>query len=123
MLYNTVHTNVRFADVSASSGVVSFRLTFLLSRRSFIVYLFIYLFILPFLPIEKRFTYDAEFKRKVILCAEQVGAHAAVRMLRMSEAIVRRWRGTKTNCFLARKVQCHILAQEEQDVLKLMPLL
>jgi DNA repair photolyase len=83
----------------------------------------VHLFLLPILPIEKRFTYDAEFKRKVILCAEQFGTHAAVRMLRMSETIVRRWRSTKTACFLSRKVQCHILTQEEQDALKLMPLL
>jgi hypothetical protein len=59
----------------------------------------VHLFLLPILPIEKRFTYDAEFKRKVILCAEQFGTHAAVRMLRMSETIVRRRRGTKTNLF------------------------
>ena len=83
------------------------------------MYLFFFLF---FLPIENRFTYEAEFKRKVILGAEQVGTDAAVKVSRKSEAVVRRWRGTK-NSFLTRNVQCHILAQEEQDVLKLMPLL
>lgn len=57
------------------------------------------LFLLPFSPIEKRFTYDAEFKRKVILCAEQVGTPAVVKMLGMSEAIVHRWRGTKNKLF------------------------
>jgi hypothetical protein len=44
-------------------------------------------------------------------------------MLRMSEAIARRWRDSKNKLFSARKVQCHTLAQEEQDVLKWMPLL
>jgi hypothetical protein len=29
--------------------------------------------------MEKRFTYDAAFKRKVILCAEEIGNHAAGR--------------------------------------------
>lgn len=84
--------------------------------------MYLFFFCFAFLPIEKRFTYEAEFKRKVILGAEQVGIDAAVKMSRKSEAVVRRWRGTK-NSFLARYVQCHILAQEEQDVLKLMPLL
>jgi hypothetical protein len=30
-----------------------------------------------FLPMEKHFTYAAAFKRKVILCAEKTGNHAA----------------------------------------------
>jgi hypothetical protein len=44
-------------------------------------------------------------------------------MLKMSEATVRRWCGTKNKLFSCKEIQCHILAQEEQDVLKLMPLL
>jgi hypothetical protein len=30
--------------------------------------------------MEKRFTYDAAFKRKVILCAEKIGNRAAGRL-------------------------------------------
>jgi hypothetical protein len=49
--------------------------------------------------MEERFTYDAAFKRKVILCAEKIGNPAAGRKYAVSEACVRHWRSIKTNLF------------------------
>jgi hypothetical protein len=50
--------------------------------------------------MEKRFAYDAAFKRKVILRAEKTGNHAAGRNHSVSEACVRHWRNTiKTKLF------------------------
>jgi hypothetical protein len=40
------------------------------------------------LPMEKRFTYDAAFKRKVILCAENIRNRAAAGKFTVSEACV-----------------------------------
>jgi hypothetical protein len=46
-----------------------------------------------FLSMEKRFTYDAAFKRKVIMCAEKIGSRAAGGKYTVSEArvLVRHW--------------------------------
>ena len=41
--------------------------------------------------MDKRYTYDAGFKRKVILCAEQFGNRAAGKHFSVNEANVRRW--------------------------------
>jgi hypothetical protein len=54
-----------------------------------------------FLPLEKCFAYDAAFKRKVILCAEQVGNHAGGRKYTayVYEACVHYWQNIKTKLF------------------------
>jgi hypothetical protein len=49
--------------------------------------------------MEKRFTYDAAFKRKIILCVEKIGNRAAGRKYTVSEACVRHWRIMKTKLF------------------------
>jgi hypothetical protein len=41
--------------------------------------------------MENRFTYDAAFKRKVILCAEKIGNPSAGRTYTVSEACVHHW--------------------------------
>jgi len=89
--------------------VLSFHLTFLLFGLNVIVYLFL----LPFLPIEKRFNYDAEFKRKVILGAEQVWIHAALK------------NGTNGcgNCTSLAWYEKQMVFLQGKYVLKLMPLL
>jgi hypothetical protein len=50
--------------------------------------------------MEKYFTYDAAFRRKVILCAEKMGNCAAGRTYTVSEACVRHWGSIKTKLFL-----------------------
>jgi hypothetical protein len=52
-----------------------------------------------FSPIEKRFTYDATFKRKVILSTEKIRNHAAVRKYAVSEACKCHWQSIKTKLF------------------------
>jgi hypothetical protein len=49
--------------------------------------------------MEKHFTYDASFKRKVILCTEKIGNRAAGRKYTVSEAHAHHWQSKKQNCF------------------------
>lgn len=51
----------------------------------------------------KRFTYDAEFKRKVILCAEEVGNRKAGKIFTVDEKNVRRWRAMKEKLLQCKK--------------------
>jgi hypothetical protein len=50
--------------------------------------------------MEKRFTHDAAFKRKVILCTEKLGNCAAGRKYTVSEECVCHWQSIKTKLFL-----------------------
>jgi hypothetical protein len=52
-----------------------------------------------FSPMQRRFTYDAAFKRKVILCAEKIGNRAVGRKYTVSEACVHHWQSIKTKLF------------------------
>jgi hypothetical protein len=49
--------------------------------------------------MEKRVTYDAAFKRKGILCAEEIGNRATGRKYTVSEACVHHWQSIKTKLF------------------------
>jgi hypothetical protein len=49
--------------------------------------------------MEKRFTYDASFKRKVIVCTEKISNPAAGRKCTVSEACVCHWQSMKTKLF------------------------
>jgi hypothetical protein len=49
--------------------------------------------------MEKRFIYDAAFRRKVILCTEKTGDHAADRKYTVGEPCVCHWRSIKTKLF------------------------
>lgn len=49
--------------------------------------------------MEKRYTYNADFKRKVILCAENNGNRAAAKKFSINEANVRRWRKMRAELF------------------------
>jgi hypothetical protein len=49
--------------------------------------------------MEKHFTYDSAFKRKVILCAEKTGNRAACRKYAVSEKCIHHWRSMKTILF------------------------
>lgn len=55
--------------------------------------------------MEKRFTYDAEFKRKVILCAENIGNRAAGKQFSINEVNVRRWRKMKNMLFACKRTK------------------
>lgn len=55
--------------------------------------------------MDKRFTYDAEFKRKVITCAEQLGNRAAGKRYSVNESNVRRWRVIKNKLFACKKTK------------------
>jgi hypothetical protein len=49
--------------------------------------------------MEKHFTYDVEFKRKVILCPETIGNRAAGRKYTVRGACVPHWQNIKTKLF------------------------
>jgi hypothetical protein len=49
--------------------------------------------------MEEHFKYDAAFKRKIILCAENIGNRAAGRKYTVSEACVRHLQSIKTKLF------------------------
>jgi hypothetical protein len=56
-----------------------------------------------FLPTEKCFTCDAAFKRKVILCAEEMGNRAVGRKYTVTEACLHQWWSIKTKLFSSLK--------------------
>jgi hypothetical protein len=53
--------------------------------------------------MEKHFTYNAEFKKKVILCAKQIKNYAARKKYTVSERNVCCWRVWKPSCLLQDK--------------------
>jgi hypothetical protein len=55
--------------------------------------------------MDKRYTYDAAFKRKVILCTEQIGNRAAGKQFSVNETNVRRWRTMKNDLFTCQRTR------------------
>jgi hypothetical protein len=67
--------------------------------------------------MEKRFTYDAAFKRKVILCAEKIsGRKYTVRHVYVIGEV---W---KQNCFHVWQIETAFLDKEKEEILRLLPL-
>jgi hypothetical protein len=71
--------------------------------------------------MEKCLTYDAAFKRKVVLCAEKKGNYAAGRECTVSEACVCHWQSVQTKLFSYLR-NSRFLDEGKGEILRLMPL-
>jgi hypothetical protein len=72
--------------------------------------------------MEKGFTYDAAFNRKVILCAEEIVNRAAGRKYTVNEARIHHWQSIKTKLFSCLINRKSFSDQGKGEILRLMTL-